>query len=53
MNDTEIIKHIIETMISVSEHTDKDFEALRWLFLRYDSACLEVIRNDKRRISCT
>ena len=27
MNNTEIIKHIIETMISVSEHTDKDFEA--------------------------
>lgn len=48
MNNTEIIKHIIETMISVSEHTDKDFEALRWLFLQYDSACLEVIRNDKR-----
>lgn len=48
MNNTEIIKHIIETMISVSEHTDKDFEALRWLFLQYGSACLEVIRNDKR-----
>ena len=29
MNNTEIIKHIIETMISVSEHTDKNFEALR------------------------
>ena len=36
MDNTEIIKHIIETMISVSEHTDNDFEALRWLFLQYE-----------------
>lgn len=41
MNNTEIIKHIIETMISVSEHTDKDFEALRFLFLQYEVEAIQ------------
>lgn len=36
MNYSKIIKHIINTIISVSEHTDEDFETLRYLFCLYE-----------------